>query len=271
MKTKYYLLILLAGFLSCETPVKVATVFSETPDVHPVTAGVIDEASGIADSYLNPGYLWVLQDSQNPPELYLLGHDGRHGKKVFIKNVTNRDWEELALADGHLYIGEIGDNNKAYPGYFFYKIAEPPASTDTVTQVDKIEFKYPDGSHDAEAFFVEPSTKDIYIITKSDPQAKVYKLPFPQLLSSMNTAVYVMSLPFGGVTAAACRDKEVLVKTYTNNYYFPNGVQGPSKEIKYIVEPQGEAMCFAQDNSGFYTLSERGFAPSVTLNFYRRN
>ena len=245
------------------------TPFSDTPEQHAVTAGVIDEASGIADSYLNPGFLWVLQDSQNPTTLYLLDHNGQHGKKVFIKNVTNRDWEELALADGHLYIGEIGDNNKAYSSYFFYKIAEPAASTDTVTQVEKIEFKYPDGSHDAEAFFVEPSTKDIYIITKSDPQARVYKLTYPQF--AMNTAVYVKNLFFGGVTGAACKGKEVLVKTYTNNYYFADGIMGGYITIGYLVEPQGEAECFANDGSGFFTLSERGFASSVTLNFYRRN
>ncbi|HYC30457.1 MAG TPA: hypothetical protein VEB42_16595, partial [Chitinophagaceae bacterium] len=201
MKTRSILLFFFAGFIACKEPLEVKTEFDETPEQYPVAAGVIDEASGIADSYVNFGSLWVIQDSQQPTELHMLGHDGRHGKKVFIKNVTNRDWEELALADGHLYIGDIGDNNKAYSSYFFYRIAEPSAATDTVTQVERIEFKYPDGSHDAEAFFVEPSTKDIYIITKSDPQAKVYKLPFPQ--SAMNTAVYVMSLPFGGVTAAA--------------------------------------------------------------------
>jgi len=243
--------------------------FNDTPDMHPITAGVIDEASGIADSYLNPGFLWVIQDSQQPTALYMLNHNGQHGKKIFIKNVTNRDWEELALADGHLYIGEIGDNYKVYSTYFFYRIAEPTASTDTVTQVETIEFKYPDGSHDAEAFFVEPSTKDIYIITKSDAQAKMYKLPFPQ--SAMNTAVYVKSLFFGGVTAAACRGKEVLLKTYSHSYYFFDGILGGYATIGYAVEPQGEAMCFASDNSGFFTLSERGLAQSVTLNFYRRN
>ena len=69
-------------------------LFAQIPVQSPVAAGVIDEASGMADSYANPGFLWVIQDSQQPAELYMLNHNGQHGKKIFIKNVTNSDWEE---------------------------------------------------------------------------------------------------------------------------------------------------------------------------------
>jgi hypothetical protein len=36
------------------------------------------------------------------------------------------------------------------------------------------------------------------------------------------------------------------------------------------MEPQGEAVSFALDGSGFFTVSEKGFANSVNINFYNR-
>ena len=60
----------------------------------------IKEASGIADSKMSPGFLWVEVDSGNPPRLYLLSHDALTEKKVYIKGATNRDWEDIALAAG---------------------------------------------------------------------------------------------------------------------------------------------------------------------------
>jgi hypothetical protein len=264
------LLFLLTGIIACHKSSPGKPPFEEAPVSSAVAAGVIDEASGIADSHANPGFLWVIQDSQQPTALYLLNHNGQHGKKIFIKNVANRDWEELALFEGYLYIGEIGDNNAAYSSYIIYKIAEPPASADTITQVDKIQFTYPDGAHDAEAFFIDPTTKDIYIITKRDAQSKVYKLAYPQSVSAMNNAMFVMNLPYSGVVAASCRQKELLVKTYANIYYYADGLKGSYSTLSYQAEPQGEAVSFAEDNTGFYTLSEKAFAPSVSLNFYKR-
>jgi hypothetical protein len=44
-------------------------IFENTPVSYPVSPGKIDEASGIAVSKLNPGKIWVEQDSGNPPEL----------------------------------------------------------------------------------------------------------------------------------------------------------------------------------------------------------
>ena len=250
--------------------------FAETPVLSPVTSGVIDEASGIADSHANPGLLWVIQDSQQPTALYVLNHNGQHGKKIFIKNVTNRDWEELAIADGpvagkkYLYIGETGDNGLAYTNYSIYRLEEPAIATDTITQVDKLNFVYPDGPHDAEALFIDPSTRDIYIITKRDVPSKVYKLAYPQ--STNNTASYVMDLPYTGVVAACISaQKELLIKTYSNIYYYSSfDLKSKYVTLAYQPEPQGEAITFSDDNTGFFTLSEKAFAPSVSLGFYKR-
>jgi hypothetical protein len=284
--TSAFLILITNWTESCNKSSSPSQPFEQTPVLYPVQAGVIDEASGIADSYRNPGSLWGIQDSDRPTELYLLGHNGQHGKKIFLKNVTNRDWEELAVSEGpdagkkYIYIGETGDNNRVFNSYSFYRFEEPSSGVDTISQIDKINFQYPDGPHDAEAFFVEPVTKDIYIITKRDANSKVYRLPYPHSTAGNNTAQLVYELPYTGVVAAAYSfaSKELLIKTYTSIYYYRlDASQSIADVLKtsyttltYQMEPQGEAVCFSNNNTGFFTLSEKATAMVVNLQFYKR-
>jgi hypothetical protein len=270
-----------------KTPDPSVPGFATTPFSKKINPGIIDEASGIADSKANPGYLWVEQDSGNPNELFLLSDSGQVLKKITIKSAINRDWEDIALANGpaagvkYLYVADIGDNNKTYIDYTIYRFPEPSAAIDSVISYDVIKFRYPDGPHDAEAVLVDNSTKDIYIITKQDALSRIFKLPYPQSTSSTNTAIYDGSLSFtGAVSAAVSSTGELLIKTYTSLYYWKKTgnetmeamFQREPAVIAYQQEPQGEGVCFKNDNSGFYTLSERpSVISSVSLNFYRRN
>ncbi len=277
----------IASFKSCiktseasePPPSRFSVIFDSIPVIK-IISSAINETSGIADSKLNPGYLWVQEDNDNPIQLYLLNHNGNVAKKIHIKNVVNRDWEEVSLVGNEIYIGEIGDNNLVYPTYSFYKFSEPLFSVDTVYNADNIQFVYPDGSHDAEAFLVDPATKDIYIITKRDQPSKMYKLGFPYKTSAINTVSFVGDLNYNGVVGAAVSPdgKEIIVKTYTNLYYYSRRgnddisetLKKEHSKIAYIIEPQGEAVSFAIDNSGFFTLSEKAFSNSVLLYFYPR-
>ena len=259
--------------------------FEAVPLSYPL-ANLINEASGIADSKINPGYLWVQEDSGTPPQLYLLNHSGATEKKVYLKGAINIDWEDLCLAAGpdpskrYLYIGETGDNDAVHPTSAFYRFEEPPAATDTVRAFDLIVFRYADGPRDAEAFLVDDNTKDIYIISKRDATSGIYKLTYPYSTTALNTAVYAGALPYNGVVSAArsADGSGILIKTYTTIYYYPvmagesivQVLQKPFTTLGYQLEPQGEAVCFAQDNSGFYTLSEKGFSGTQSLYFYKR-
>lgn len=253
-------------------------IFDTVAIVKPVIP-LIKEASGIADSKINDGYLWVQEDSGNPPALYLLGQDGKVSKKIDIKNATNRDWEDMTIAGDEIYIADIGDNNQAYKDYSIYHFTEPPASVDIIKNAATISFRYPDGSHDAEAFLVDTQSKDIFIITKRDKSSQIYKISYPYQ-GTINLANLVGSLPYTGVVSAALSadGNEILIKTYLGiNYYkrktgesIVQALQSKSTNIAYTIEPQGEAICFSKTDSGFYTLSEKGFSKSVNLYFYRR-
>lgn len=261
-------------------------VFETTPKKSTVDATKVKEASGIADSKANAGHIWVQQDSGNPPDIFLLKHDGSLVKSIHLANATNRDWEDMYLSAGpqagknYLYIGETGDNNLIHNEYIIYRFEEPVASVDTVKQVDKISFQYADGKHDCEAFVVDPTTKDIYLITKNDNPSKIFKLTYPYSTSSSNTATQVGTLTYNFVVSAAVSPdkKGIAVKTYGGiNYYaiksgetIPQALAKTPVALPYAGEPQGEAITFATDNSGYFTLSEKSLLSSVSLYFYKK-
>ena len=252
-------------------------VFDSVPITKPLNP-LVNEISGIADSKINPGYLWGQEDSGNPSELYLINHEGSVVKKIFLAGISNRDWEDIALFNGNIYIAETGDNAQAYNNYKFYKFPEPSASADTVTNIETINFTYPDGAHDAEAFLIDAATKNIYVITKRDNSSKIYRLNYPYSAID-NRVTLVGTLPYTGVVSAASSGNEIIIKTYTNLFYYSRlqnesmeqSLQKPFTNLTYVMEPQGEAISFATNNTGFYTLSEKGFAPTVSLYFYKRN
>lgn len=259
--------------------------FENTPLSYPLS-NLINEASGIADSRLNPGYLWVEEDSGNPPQLYLLSHAANAIKKIYLKGAVNTDWEDIALAAGsdaakkYLYIADIGDNNAVRSSVGFYRLEEPSSTADTVSTFDFIRFVYADGPRDAEAFLVDDASRDIFIITKRDAVSRIYKLSYPYSTSGINTAVFVNSLSYNGVVSAALSNDgaAIITKTYTAlNYYprlagesIPQTLQKAATPLGYQLEPQGEAVGFALDNSGFYTLSEKGGGSTQSLYFYRK-
>src|SRR4051794_26425999 len=210
--------------LSCNkevTSLDATLIFDSIPVIKPVVP-IINEASGIADSKINPGYLWVEEDGGNPPQLYLLGHDGHVLKTIYIKGAINRDWEDIVRINDTIYVADIGDNNLSFSDYTIYQFAEPAASTDTVANFNTIHFTYPDGAHDAEAFLIEPTTKNIYIITKRDTSSKIYKLSFPYSTVSVDTVSLVGTLNYNEVVSAAIdRDgKEIIIKTYAALYHY---------------------------------------------------
>ena len=261
-------------------------VFATTPAAVTVS-NVIKEASGLAPSKSNQGSLWVHEDSGTPGQILLIKNTGSLVRVVIIEGAVNVDWEDMSLSKGpdpsldYLYIGDVGDNSLNRTECAIYRLAEPSSTADTVRVFDKIRFRYPDGYHDAEGILVESNTKDIYVITKSDNPSAIYKLPYPQDLTAINQAVFSGKLSFGGVTGAAMSpdNAEIIIKTYPALNYFARApgvsiekaLQSSPVRLAYQVEPQGEAVAFAADNSGVYTLSEKAFSSTINLFFYKRN
>jgi hypothetical protein len=126
---------------------------------------------------------------------------------------------------------------------------------------------------------VDPLTKDIYIISKRDSSSRVYRAPYPQSTTQPILMEHVANLPIGGAVSGdiSSAGNEILIKTYVAIYYWSRSPQqdlwrafdkAPVK-VPYVIEPQGEAVCWKPDAKGYYTLSEEFRGIPTHLYFYQ--
>ena len=142
----------------------------------------IVEASGIVRSRKHPGIFWVHNDSGNPPVLFAVRRDGSLVRSYKVE-APNVDWEDIATDDsGHLYIGDIGNNDKRLPIRAIYKIDEPDPSVaedKPLKLTASSYYKFPEGQRfDAEGLFV--SKGRCFVVTKrlDGKEAEVFAIRF---------------------------------------------------------------------------------------------
>lgn len=277
--------------------------FSNRIDLGPVTNKIISEASGLAVSSANWGFLWTHNDSGDGPYIYLIGKNAEYACRVRLTDAENVDWEDIQIGPGpvdsikYLYIADIGDNDGVRTEKVIYRLPEPAVygmKSDTSTgNVEKITFVYPDGKHNAEILLLDPLTKDLFIITKNTSPARLYKLPYPQSTNELLTATFSRELPFGydgstvftqPVGGCISHDgSEILVKNYYQVFYYQ---RKPGESIEAVLsgkadtlgvynwdlflDPQCEAICWDTDGTGFFTISESVNGSPVHLFYYKK-
>jgi len=262
--------------------------FLSTPSSYPIVRGNINEASGMVASRTIPGNLWVIEDGNNTSSIHLLSNLGEYQGRMDLP-ILNRDWEDLARGPGpiegqsYLYIAETGDNAQVYGSYSVHRLKEPKSLSDNDLGLETFHFKYNDvNSLDAEALFVDPKSKDIYLISKQQLfSVRVYKIAFPYDSGKENIANFLGTIPHSGITAAdiSSDGTQLMIKDYNAVFYwrlqeFESIYEALSRSrdvgAPYYVEPQGESLCFDTKDSGYYTLSEIYNADQVSLNYYQR-
>ncbi|MGB3781219.1 MAG: hypothetical protein WA960_22830, partial [Tunicatimonas sp.] len=236
-------------------------------------------------------------DSGGDPKVYLISDRGTTQATYSLLGANSRDWEDIAAGPGpvagetYLYVGDIGDNNAQHAIKTVYRFVEPLAADslpgNVIRPVDAIRFVYPDGPRDAETLLVDPFTKDLYVLSKRDKFVHVYRAAFPQNTESIDTLELLGQLPrqqvgileqlVGGDISAD--GKEVLLKSYVQVFYWQRAdgktplvdlLQTEPQVLTYRPEPQGEAIGFATDGSGYFTLSEAQSGIEPRLYFYPR-
>ncbi|MFN4147191.1 MAG: PE-PGRS family protein [Runella sp.] len=277
---------------ACQPPTlpdgQLSSNFSDRPTAFPIQpADDLNEASGLADSHKQPGLLWSHEDAASPNELFLINRQGQIVAKM-ITPFGNLDWEDIAIGPGpitnetYLYVGDIGDNANSIDVKTIYRFIEPSSPQNPITNFDRIRFRYPDGTFDAETLLLDPITKDLYVVTKWLANAHLYRLPYPQNTESIITAQKVGQMTIGNdLTGGSISTdgREIIVRGYSAIHYWQRKIdeplteillRAPLKNLPYVVEPQGEAVCFDKDGKGYFTLSERRLVPTVNLYFYER-
>lgn len=260
----------------------------------------LNEISGIASGINNKGILWIHDDSGNESILYGINKQAQIKYQITLRNTNFYDAEDIAIGPGpepeknYIYLADIGDNNAVRQKLNIYRFEEPILlETDTIISLiiddfDVLTYSYPDGPRDAETIMIDPIDKEIIIISKRETNVNVYSAAIPDkgnhVLDFKNIAV----LPYGnegfassGVVAGDISRKgnELLIKTYGRIFWYKreanqtlaDAFQTEPVILDYTPEPQGEAICFDADDSGFYTISEAGpFNVTPRLYLYPR-
>lgn len=243
----------------------------------------ISEASGLAESRRHPGRFYTHDDSGGPASVFVLAEDGSIRATLPLAGVANRDWEDIAVGPGptggSIYVGEIGDNSAVHDSISIHRVPEPDlagvpeGATLAAVEPATAELTYPDGPRDAEALVVDPVSGDLYLITKREDRARIYRATEPGFDSGESSELeFVGELDYTGVVAAdSCPDGEtVLVKTYLDIYAHVSGggvesaLRAPGTRRLYSPDfsfPQDEAIAADPWCAGYSVLPEGSGAP----------
>ncbi len=131
----------------------------------------LDEASGLVASRRNRDVIWAHNDGNRSPGLFAIGHDGTDlgFHPIEVDGVV--DLEDIALISGptgdEVLLADIGDNGSERTSIRLYRFDEPdPAVIGPITDIDVLEYVYPDRPHNAEVLLVDEANQRVVIVTK---------------------------------------------------------------------------------------------------------
>ncbi|MDZ4700979.1 MAG: hypothetical protein SH809_14825, partial [Rhodothermales bacterium] len=140
---------------------------------------------------------------------------------------------------------------------------------------------YPDGPHNSETLMVDPATGDLYIVTKSSGRQAVYRAPLAPAGGAAFVLERVGEVALRGSVSLTQRavagdispsGRWSLVKSYDVVYRYEAGLDpwyaDTPEAMPYVPEPQGEAIAWAADESGYFTLSEEAGGVPAILYYY---
>ena len=253
-----------------------------------VTQSGLAEISGIAASRQNPRVLWIHNDRARD-QVFAVATDGRLLGTWTLGGEVD-DLEDIAMGPGprqdlqYLYCGDIGDNSVLRSSIRVYRAAEPAVDATLMKElgstgfpeVETFHLSYPDGAHNAEALMVDPWTGDVLIATKERGIARIYQAKPSQLTDGAKVKLsFVTELAFDIVSAGdiSADGREIILRQEDfariwkrrPGQTLAEALTGEPTEVPVIgtpSEPNGEAVAFAPDVSGYFTISE-GTAPRL--------
>jgi hypothetical protein len=281
-------LILVSVFQLYGPPTKIATIKNPA----------VKESSGLAASRSNPGIYWTHNDSGDDPLVYAFDATGESRGVYRVADARARDWEDMAIGPGlnpslsYLYLGDIGDNDKARSEIVVYRVIEPKltaadkaatnAKPKLTTPADAIRLRYPDGKFDAETLLVHPTTGNLYIVTKVMlKNATVYEAAAPLMPGKLITMkrigdIKVPSIVGGVLTGGSISPdgRRVALCDYLQGYelVLPRASKNFNDIWKQTVMPfklgqreQGEAITYRADGKALLATSEGKLPPLIQV------
>jgi hypothetical protein len=252
------------------------------------TSSLLLETSGVVGSRSFPGVLWMHGDSGDSARFSAVASSGAVVSQYFLDGATNRDWEDLAIGPkpgggNYLYFGDIGDNNRVRPSLQIYRTTEPSSLTGgtiPASGYDVVSLQYPGQRGNAESLIVDPLSGDVFVITRF-PNGEVYRAGASifDTPGGTTTMDFLGTIPVPDARAADISPdgRFILVRNKTTTAQLWerkagesvwDALQGTSLPVTLASETQGEAIGWAADGSGFYTVSEWGDDGPRPIYFY---
>lgn len=223
-------------------------------------AEAIKESSGIVASRKHPGVFWTHNDSGNPPVLYAVRRDGSL-INAFPTKCVAFDWEDIAIDDeGHLYLGDIGNNGNLRGSIGVLKFDEPdpnvaPEKGKALEPTQRWTLTFQNSKRmDCESLFVWEGHG--YVIKKTTDRSPTTLWRFSLSKDGAQPLEAVATLPLAAICTAAdlSADGEQLAVMSTNGPYLFKDLKGDLANVanrvptSIQIEPRtNEALCFAED------------------------
>jgi len=258
----------------------------------------LDEVSGMAASRVQPGRLWLHDDSGNPPRLFAISPHATDLGTWTVEDAGKVDWEDIASFDEHgkpyLLIADTGDNGGVRKVLTLLAVPEPQAGArgDTVRPAWRVQFRWPDGARDCEAMTVDERAGVALLITKKRQPPQLFEvslhptgagvqtaklvgllpdIPQPDArdiadnptLAKLSTQVTAADLSPDGLTLAVLTYRHVLLyrRDSRDMPWHEAFVRHPPRELPMPLLPQPEAIAWSQDGQRLYLSGE--MAPAL--------
>lgn len=239
-----------------------------------VRAPAATELSGLVLSRTRPGVLWTHNDSGDAPRLLAIGLDGRLLADVAVSGAAAFDWEDIAAGPRTLYAGDIGDNVPQRETIVVYRVREPAPGA-TTAPASRLELRYPDGRHDAEALLRDPASGELVVVTKTRAgRAGIYAArPQPNTTTTLRRrgrlAVRTGEITAGDVSADG---STIALRSYDRAFVWRRRAgesvaaalrrRPCTAGARLLAEGQGEALALGVDGRSLLTVPE-GPEPAI--------
>ncbi|MBU2927752.1 hypothetical protein [Winogradskyella psychrotolerans] len=222
--------------------------------------------------------IWVIQDAGNDNNLIGLDNNGNIVRNVYISNAKNKDWEDLTSDNqGHIYIGDFGNNNKKRKTFKIYKVNDNDLNARSAV-AEVIEFSLPkhQKSEDFESFFIynncfyifsKENKKFVVLKVKNSVGTQVAEVHSEYKLKGKNNKITSADISEDGETVILLNhDKLWKITNFENDAFFSGNIT----EVDFDHDSQKEGICFKTDATVIITderrHSEGGYIYSFNLN-----
>jgi len=244
----------------------VYTLTLANPPLAYTLSNAVSETSALVFAW---NKLWTINDSGGEAVLY--GMDTATGQivqELRIANAKNVDWEELAIDEDYMYIGDVGNNGGTRTDLVIYKVSlhDFPAAGNGILMATSITYRYPDQkiftrskqlNFDCEAFIAFEDSLYLFSKNREDQKTTLYRLPNHP---GNYIADWVTSFDSKGlITGAAFHAKanELVLIGYVQGIYTPfvwlfydfqrhNFFSGNKRRIDFpnLITVQTEGICY---------------------------